>query len=264
MSRWKEHFYTNESYQVNGHTWYHSGCKLASAGKPSENISKVTCRRCHKHLVKNHPRYKLHKLEGILELYFETGMEAMGTIFHSNRGNKEGPHWDVKNHPNETMTYRSLEWSVWFNNKIAQYHINIYNKKHKLVYSGPLTKDKKKIAESGYRFTFLPKEMPIKKWISYCQAEFRAELFTNDIPKIMYSKSEDAFTVGDLVYDDLTGEDSVVLNISIDKNGNFGYWIKSDYLQGGRHPWEISKIDWKARWKKELEQEKAKDGNQNS
>ena len=52
----------------------------------------------------------------------------------------------------------------------------------------------------------------------------------------------DAFEVGDWVHDDLTGANVQLLRISSDPNGNIGYWINSDYLEGGRHPWEISKI----------------------
>jgi hypothetical protein len=61
------------------------------------------------------------------------------------------------------------------------------------------------------------------------------------------------FKVGDVVHDDLTGHEAIVIGVSYE-NGTVnhrlaeaihtvGYWLNNDYLGGGRHPWEISKID---------------------
>jgi hypothetical protein len=208
---------------------------------------------------KIHPKQKLHKYEGILELYFETGMECMGTIFHDNRGNHDGPHWDTKNHPNETMTYRSLAWSIWFGNKMGLYNIRIFNKRNKVVYEGPLTKDKKKMAAEKYRFGYLPKELTVKQWIRFCQKEYRAELWTNELTTALKEQHKLEFDVGEIVYDDLTGKDVVLMNVTFGENNTIGYWVNSDYLEGGRHPWELTKINWQERWKKE--QEKIKDEN---
>lgn len=46
--------------------------------------------------------------------------------------------------------------------------------------------------------------------------------------------------VGDIVHDDLTNCEVTVIKITKDKNGNIGIWLDHDYLDGGRHPWEIS------------------------
>lgn len=61
------------------------------------------------------------------------------------------------------------------------------------------------------------------------------------------------FKVGDVVHDDLTGKDAVVIGISYHHGTTsnslaealhtVGYWLNNDYLGGGRHPWELSKID---------------------
>lgn len=48
--------------------------------------------------------------------------------------------------------------------------------------------------------------------------------------------------VGDKVLDDLTRKEHIIVKITEDKFGNKGIWIDSDYLEGGRHPWEITEI----------------------
>lgn len=207
-----------------------------------------------------HPRNKLHKYEGILKLYFETGMECMGVIFHDNRGNHEGPHWDAKNHPNETMTYRSLEWSIWFGDRLCLYNIRIFDKDNNVVYEGPLTNDKRKITNAKYRYGFLPKELDMRLWIKYCQEKYKAELYTNQLTSAIKKEFNIEHEIGTFVYDDLTGKDAVVMNVTLGKNGTVCYWVNGDYLEGGRHPWELSKIDWMKRW----EEEKKKNGNQDS
>lgn len=209
----------------------------------------------------NHPKRKLHKYEGILELYYETGMECMGTIFHDNRGNHEGPHWDKKNKPNETMIYRSLEWSIWFGGRLCVYNIRIFDKENNLVYEGPLTKDKRKIVADKYRRSFLPKELDKRLWIKYCQEEYRAELYTNELTHGLKKEYNIEFDIGEMVYDDLTGKDAVICNVTLGTNPKtktVGYWVNGDYLDGGRHPWEISKINWSDRLKKDMEEARKK------
>ena len=64
---------------------------------------------------------------------------------------------------------------------------------------------------------------------------------------------ESEFDVDEIVYDTLTNTETRIIGISYSlgftngntsaKNiGSFGYWVDNDYLSGGRHPWEISKI----------------------
>lgn len=204
----------------------------------------------------DHPRYRLHKYEGILELYYETGMECMGTIFHDNRGNHVGPKWDK---PEETMTYRSLAWSIWFGGRLCLYTIKIFDKENNVVYEGPLTKDKRKIVASNYGFSFLPKEITKKDWIKYCQEEYRAELYTNELTSAIKTEYNVTFDIGEVVYDDLTNEDTVLINITLGsdpKTKTVGYWVNGTYLEGGRHPWEISKIDWMQRYTDDQKKEK--------
>lgn len=200
-----------------------------------------------------------HKYTGILQTYYETGMEGTtGMIFHDDRGNSQGPHWDTKSHPNETMIYRSLGWTIWFGNRTEKYYIKIFNKKNKIVYEGPLTQDRKKMILSKYKVSFLPKELSEKRWIGYCVKEYRAELYTNVIPSVIKEKYKIEFDIGHVVHDDLDARDAIILNITFDDKGNVGYWVDSDYLDGGRHPWELSKIDFFTR-KKEVKNENRKD-----
>lgn len=205
-----------------------------------------------------HPRNKLRKYVGNLEIYFETGMECLGTILHEDRGLHEGDHWDVKNHPGEKFMYHSLEWSFWFTNRVGVYNVKIFNKRGRVVYEGPLTKDKAKIASENYRYDYLPKELTTATWISYCNKGYRVELHTNEIPMAQQKEYNIDFNIGEMVYDDLTGKDEVILNITLGegKGKTVGYWLSGDYLEGGRHPWEISKIDLLKRWKEHKEKDK--------
>jgi hypothetical protein len=194
------------------------------------------------------PKLKLHKYVGLLEFYFETGMEQMGVIFHDDRGNHEGPKWD---NPNETMIYRSLSWAIWLGDRAGLYKIRIFDKENNVVYEGPLTQDKRKIKESKYSISFLPKEIDKRTWIKYCQEEYRAELYTNMLTDALQQEYKLDFKIGEQVHDDLTSKDVVVLNVTLGNNKTVGYWVNSDYLEGGRHPWELSKIDWRKRWEEE-------------
>lgn len=79
-----------------------------------------------------------------------------------------------------------------------------------------------------------------------------------DDPKLPIIRTIDVkiappFIVGERVRDDLTRELHIVIGISY-KNGHcdskitnchhcWGIWIDSDYLGGGRHPWELTKTE---------------------
>jgi hypothetical protein len=189
----------------------------------------------------------------------------MGTIFHDDRGLHEGPKWDK---PEEKMMYKSLEWSIWFGGQGRIYRIRIFNKRGRIVYEGPLTRDKIKIGKEKYRYNFLPKELTTKQWLSYCEKEYKVELYTNEITEALKKEYNIKFDIGEVVRDDLTSEgDVVILNITLgEKNKTVGYWVNSQYLMGGRHPWEISKVDWKKRYEEDMkknEQARKKDENSN-
>ena len=48
------------------------------------------------------------------------------------------------------------------------------------------------------------------------------------------------FKVGQIVRDDLTGKTVTIERINISTNGSVGLWVSSEYLDGGRHPWEVT------------------------
>lgn len=49
--------------------------------------------------------------------------------------------------------------------------------------------------------------------------------------------------VGEMVRCDLTGKECLVLAIELDtKHNTVGIWLDSDYLGGGRHPWEVGRV----------------------
>jgi hypothetical protein len=61
------------------------------------------------------------------------------------------------------------------------------------------------------------------------------------------------FEVGEKVYDGLTAKEAIIIGICWARgctNGDkychqldtIGYWVDNDYLEGGRHPWEVTKL----------------------
>lgn len=207
---------------------------------------------------KVHPKQVLHKYEGRLEAYYETGMEGCHLIMlHDNRGLKPGPDWQD---PSKTIMYHSLEWGVAFD-KRGYFAANIYGKDDKLVYEGRLTMDRHKVAAANYTASFIPVEIDTETWFKYIREEYRAEVYTNYVLDVIRKELNIEFQAGDLVHDDLTGKDAIITTISIgDGPGkSIGYWVNNDYLEGGRHPWELTKIDLVQRWKDEIEAEKQRD-----
>jgi hypothetical protein len=51
------------------------------------------------------------------------------------------------------------------------------------------------------------------------------------------------FNLGEIVFDDLINDLATITKVDVDKNGNVGYFVDNTYLGGGRHPWELSKIE---------------------
>jgi len=201
-----------------------------------------------------HPKLRLHKYVGNLEPYYETGFEGCHMIMlHDDRGLRPGPKWD---NPAETMNYHSLEWAVVFDKK-GYFKANIFDKEGKLVYEGKLTMDRKKVAETQYRASFIPQEIDTKTWFKYVREEYRAEIYTNLVLDPIRKEYNIEFQAGDVVHDDLTGTDAVLVSITLGENKTVGYWVNNEYLEGGRHPWEITKIDHVQRWKDEIAKEKA-------
>lgn len=210
---------------------------------------------------KVHPKKVLHKYVGTLEAYYETGMEGCHLIMlHDDRGLRPGPKWD---NPAEIMNYHSLEWAVVFDKK-GYFAANIYDKEGNLVYEGKLTMDRQKVIKAKHQASFIPKEIPTKTWFEYVRKEYKAEIFTNYVLDPIRKEYNVEFQAGDLVHDDLTGKDAIITTITLgDSPGKpIGYWVNNDYLEGGRHPWELTKVDMIARWRAEFEKEKKKNGNQ--
>lgn len=255
MAKDKVHYFTNESYTNpnSDKVWYHSGCRLIAAGAPTENISQVTCERCKSYLQKNHPRYQHQHYSGVLELYFETGMECMGTIFHDNRGLHEGVDYAD---PTKKRMYHNLEHTIWFGNKMGIYTIRVFDKQDKIVYEGPLKKDKYAIARHKYAYSFLPQEVPARDWVEWCRQEYRAELYTNELTSA-FRKGKTEYDIGEIVEDSVTGKDVVIHNMTL-KSDSVAYWVSDDVRDGYRLDSEIKKIDWQARWNRDREALKAK------
>jgi len=111
--------------------------------------------------------------KGIIEFYFETGMEGYASIVHDDRGNTKV----------NGKTLRTLKWAVFLN---GGEYIKIY-KEDDIVFQGVLLKDIPLMMEKEYLFHFLPKNIEFKEWVKYCNKEYRVELYTNeDIEKRGY------------------------------------------------------------------------------
>ena len=187
------------------------------------------------------PKQKLHKYVGTLEAYYETGMEGSHLIIvHDDRGiNAQG--------------FKSLDWAVSLADKFGYFAANIFDKDGNMVYTGTLTQDKRMVSQHDYRASFIPEEIDVKTWFLYLREEYRIELFTNIVVDPICKEYNMEFRVGEIVFDDLVSKDVVILNVTFGPNKTVGYWVNDKYLEGGRHPWELTKIDWADRWKKEVE-----------
>lgn len=47
---------------------------------------------------------------------------------------------------------------------------------------------------------------------------------------------------GELVFDELTKSEAYILKINYDNYGNMRVWLDSNYLDGFRYPWEVTRI----------------------
>jgi len=67
-------------------------------------------------------------------------------------------------------------------------------------------------------------------------------------------KIETEFNIDEKVFDDLTGTEAIIIGITFSAGyteGNLlrnscnciGYWLNNQYLEGSRHPWEITKLN---------------------
>jgi len=50
------------------------------------------------------------------------------------------------------------------------------------------------------------------------------------------------FKLNEIVHDDLTNTKAIIIKIETSQNNIVGYFIDNDYLGGGRHPWELTKV----------------------
>lgn len=64
------------------------------------------------------------------------------------------------------------------------------------------------------------------------------------IPWHELGEPERTLRVGEEVWDDLTATKARVLRIETDEHTEHtvGIWLDNDYVGGGRHPWEITKL----------------------
>lgn len=176
---------------------------------------------------------KLRRYSGNLELYFETGMEQMGCIFHDDRGLH-----------GENKQFKSLEWAHFFG-KYYEYAIRIFKKDGSIAYEGSLTLDRHKLAKASYSFSFLPEEMPAHEWVEFCDQEHRAVLYTNDVTLAEVQTYDIKHQIGSQVTDLLTNTKVFVLNVNLLEDKKFTYLVGSEFEDGIRTPNQLEAIDWR-------------------
>lgn len=149
------------------------GCPLLShlphMVKCSHGVERVRlCHKCNEEAATRLKEIeKLGEYYGTLETYFETGMECLGFILHDNRGLHRAPSFDneTKDYTGPEQEYHSLEWTIFFD-KTPQY-IEVYEDDGSVLYKGSLTLDRAKMRETGYRYSFIPKEVPLQAWFGW-------------------------------------------------------------------------------------------------
>lgn len=52
----------------------------------------------------------------------------------------------------------------------------------------------------------------------------------------------DDLKIGQKVFDDLTGKQTVIVSLDTDRCGNVKVSVESEYLEGARFPWEVSPV----------------------
>lgn len=120
-----------------------------------------------------------NKYIGTIESYFETGMENFGVIIHDDRGitkgrafNNETKLWD-----GPEMDFKDLGWAIFLNNKKC--FIKVFEN-GVVIYSGPLTNSKSKLAKANYAVSFLPEEVEQHIFLDWVKRELKVELYTNE------------------------------------------------------------------------------------
>jgi hypothetical protein len=188
--------------------------------------------------------FGLRTYVGNLELYDEQGMESQAPILHDDRGLSKGPSWNdkTKKFDGPDMEYKDISWAIFLMKGAYTYHAKIFKKNGSIKYEGPLTFSLEKLKTNNYRISFFPKELTKDDWLMICMAELRCELTTN---QFTYKEEKDysiKYRVGQKIIDDLTQQECSVLGVSLGDNSTLGYLIDSAYLDGRRHPWELTKI----------------------
>ncbi len=164
----------------------------------------------------------LHKYSGVIEFYYETGMEQQAAIFHDDRGLYEGPKWDK---PEETMMHKSLAWSLWFGQRFAIYNITIFNKDNTVAYQGPLVQDKAKVKRNKYMVSFIPVTLDKRTWFKYLLEERRAELETNDLPTAIMEEHNIKWGVGHTLKEVATGKRALIIGHKLNPDKTFRYLV---------------------------------------
>ena len=67
-------------------------------------------------------------------------------------------------------------------------------------------------------------------------------LDVDSIPFYELGEPERTLRVGDEVWDDLTYTKARVVRIQVNAGQTAGIWLDNDWVGGGRHPWEISRL----------------------
>jgi len=122
---------------------------------------------------------KAFRYYGELGTYFETGMEGIAFILHDDRGIKKSPDFndETKKWDGPLREFHSIEWTHFIS---GGEHIRIFEKNGAILYDGPITNDREKVAKARpYRIFFAPKEMELGEWARVVNEKLKAEIWVD-------------------------------------------------------------------------------------
>jgi hypothetical protein len=114
------------------------------------------------------------KVEGILALHYETGMEGCwGATLQDLSTNTPNENYDPNDPSKGPKEYYNHSGMYGF--KTGD-QLVIKDKMGTVIFNDTITKDRKAMAEQKYCLDFIPKEIDFGTWVTYLKSEFTATL----------------------------------------------------------------------------------------
>jgi hypothetical protein len=119
----------------------------------------------------------MNEYSGFLTEYYETGMESLGLILQDSRGVTANPLYDPtkSGYPYDIPEWYSISYALFLN---GGEEIEVLRPDGTVEYKGPLTKDRRAMAEGKYQFSLIPKEVPFEIWIGWFRNKLKARVWS--------------------------------------------------------------------------------------